>query len=128
MGALFSLGRPWKKHFVYNWRFNLTLLAVLTCCLCVAMLHVDHFFLYQDDIDLSRDWREKIVGLAFLNFLFYAVIELVATTLIVRCAKAVQNRAARPSIFGGGAHKKDAKPYHRLREDFEAGWALHRNR
>jgi len=132
LSLLFAMGRPWKRAVYTNLRLSVIFLCAITFnCVLLFVSDVDSIrnnigFVFADDIAIPMSWREELALLVLVNIACHAVWEVVLFPLLLSLFRRSRNRHARPSIFGGGSHKARAKPYHRMREDFEAGWPAHR--
>jgi len=123
MAFLFALGWPWKRPIYTNYRLSFWLVLSIACSLALLYLYSDSFFLYDEDMDLSRSFRNLIALVVVFNSMANVVFEWILFPLVrVAIKKAlIAHTHSVGSVFGpgGGRHPK---VYHKLRQQFEANW------
>jgi len=126
MASLFSVGYPWKQMPYKNWPFVVWFVAAFI----INMLYLLHSkggntFFTVDEVDLTQGLREYILLMIGLNFIVSWVVELVICPLIVRLSLRSDNQG---SVLGKGVPQigRMHKPYHPMRQQFEAGWPCRR--
>eukprot|EP00455_Lapot_gusevi_P027394 TRINITY_DN289_c0_g1_i1.p1 TRINITY_DN289_c0_g1~~TRINITY_DN289_c0_g1_i1.p1 ORF type:complete len:1136 (+),score=444.09 TRINITY_DN289_c0_g1_i1:64-3471(+) len=121
MVLLFALGFPWKRSPHTNHKFSVWYVISLVSCLLMLLTPKSNVFLFSDDIDLPSRWRGLILLLVGINMVASTIYELLIIPLVVRF---FQPAASNTTVFGPGIKHigRDVKPFHPLRQAFEAGW------
>ena len=90
MAALFSLGRPWKRFVLTNFKFAVWTAVALAAAVVSLLLSTDlgpsgaNVFLYRDDVPLTWEWRVRLLALVALNVAANAALELAVTPALLR--------------------------------------------
>lgn len=101
MAALFSSGRPWKRHTLTNWRFTGWAAIVILFNMLLLFAYNSDVFVFEEDVDLPISWRRGIFGIVVFNTAISSVFEVFIYPVAVRLQKQWRRRSARMStVFG----------------------------
>lgn len=128
VAALFARGAPWKAEPHRNSR----LFAWFAVCLSISLLLIAvsregaGTFLWTDDACLPMHLRRLILLLMLLNAIVCFAYETLALPLAELALRSAPPHAA--TALGVGRHPAltARKPFHALRQAFEAGWSAAR--